>query len=259
MAKALQPIPASGLSIPRANVLIGDVGSNYMIDVGDVETFSLSLEVEEVERYGRNFSMKTLRRSDVIQVNATISMSVVDMTKFMRALSVASKDDSFYTQQAVTDNAVTFQNVAGGRVYKVPHMKLASVSVTDGSGLVEFVPGLHVVVLEDSGYIQVLNTPAGADGSMIVTYDAPAISSSDDMLMAGIGSNFDIRKTVHVVGINAVGPRDMLVLHDVQMRPDGERAFQGEDDYAQLSITGRVFADPTKPEGFQLGHMITID
>lgn len=258
MARSLQPIPASGLSIPRANVLIGDVGGDHLIDVGDVEAFSLSLEVEEVSRYGKNSSTKTLRRSDVTQVTATISMSVVDMTKFMRALSVASADSGRYTQSSAVGAEVSFTNVAGGRVYKVPHMRLTGVSVSDGSGRV-FTPGVHVVVLEDSGYVQVLSTPAGSDSEMVVTYSAPEIVADDDMLLAGIGSNFDVRKTVHVVGINKIGPRDMLVLHDVQLRPEGDRAFQGEDDYAQLTLTGKVFQDPSQPEGLELGHLITID
>ncbi len=35
-----------------------------------------------------------------------------------------------------------------------------------------------------------------------------------------------------------------MVLHDAQIRPSGEKAGIGEDDYASLELTGKVFADP---------------
>lgn len=258
MANQLQPLPASGLSVPRANILLADVGTQAFTDVGDCENFTMSLEVEEIERYGKNFSTKTLRKSDVIQVNATISFEVVDFTKFIRSLSVGADDKGRFTQNAATAETKTFASVAPGKVYKVDHMGISSVTVSDGSGLVEYIQGVHVIVLNDTGYIQVLVKPEGADADMVVEYSAPAIVADDEKVMAGIASNMNIRKTIHVIGIGAIGQRDLLVLHDVQMRPEGDRAFVGEDDYATLTITGRVFADVSKAEGLQLGHLITI-
>lgn len=257
MATQLQPIPASGLTVPRANVLMADVGSSEFIDIGDCESFSLSLEVEEIERYGKNFSTKTLRKSDVIQVNASISFEVVDFTKFMRALTVGADENGRYTQDAATDETVTFSNVSAGKVYKLPHMSISSISIDDGLG-VDYLEGTNVVVLGESGYIQVLTTPETAGSDLVVTYSAPAVAASDDRILAGVGSNFDIRKSVHVISINKIGARDLLVLHDVQLRPESERQFVGEDDYASLTLTGKVFADVSKAEGMQLGYLTEI-
>lgn len=258
MAKQLKPIPADGLSIPRANILIAEVGDTAFADVGDCESFSLSLEVQEVERYGKNFGTKQLRKSDVIQVDASISMELVDMTRFLRALSVAASDTGAALQTAAIGELHTVTGVEVGKVYKLPHRSVSNVAVADGTGAVDYVEGQHYVLLDETGYVQVIATPAGADTDLAVSYDAAEITADDDKLLAGIGSQWNVRRCIHVVGINKVGKRDILVLHDVQIRPEGDRAFQGGDEYATLTLTGRVFADPSQAEGFELGYLSEV-
>ena len=258
MAKQLRPIPSDGLSVERANVIMSDVGTNEFTDIGDVEGISISLSFEEIERYGKNFGTKQLRRSDITGINMALSMETVDMTRFMRTLAVGAKEGSYATQTAATSEVFTITSVKAGKVYKLPHRNLSAVTVDDGTGMVPYAVGVNVVILEESGYIQVLSVPTGADADVTVTYDAPAIGEVDDIMQVGIGSNFNIRKTLHIIGINDIGPRDLLVVHDVQLRPEGDRGLVGGDDYSSLSITGRVFADPSQEKGLELGYLTEI-
>ena len=259
MATQLRPLTAENLSIPRANVLIGAVGSNKLEDAGDCEAFSLSIEVQEAERYGKNFGLKTLRRSDVIQVDASVSMELVDMTKFLRALSVGGSDQGRVSQTAVTAATHTIQNVEAGRIYKLPHRAISNFSIDDGEAApVAFVEGVDYVLLQESGYVQIVKLPDGAGPNAEILYDAAQIDAVDEKLLVGIGSDQNIRRQIHVIGINKVGPRDVLVLHDVKIRADGDRGFIGGDDYATITLTGRVYADPSQEPGFELGYLSEI-
>ena len=255
MARELRKIPTDGLSIRACNALMADVSSNHFVDIGDVEAATLAIEVEEISRKGRNSATRYTRASDVVEVNATLTMTILDLSKFWRALSVGADTGTKYTQAEATAATFAVDGVKPG-IYKLPHLRVSNVSVADEA--TPFVQGIHYVVLEDTGYVQVLTVPAGATG-MEVTYDAAAVVAGDEVVRAGVGSNFDIHKTIHLVGINPRGPRDLLILHDVRLRIDGDVAFQGGDDYAQLEITGTVLADPSRDTEFALGELWTID
>ncbi|MCF7728659.1 hypothetical protein [Sulfitobacter sp. M22] len=257
MATQLRPLPNDQLQVGRANVLIGEVGGTIFDDFGDCESFAITVNVEEIERYGKNNGVKQLRRTDVIQVDAEITIEALDMTPQLRALSVGADLGSYFLQTAETAATFDIVSVEAGKIYELPHRKLSNVAIEDGMG-VPYVENIDYVLMDESGYLQIIKIPATADADLTVTYDAAEITADDGSFMAGIGSNFNVRRAIRVVAINKIGPRDMLVLHDVQIRPNAEKAMIGGDEYGSITLTGKVFIDPTQDPEFGLGYLTEI-
>lgn len=254
MATELRPLPNTNLALPRCNVLIGDVGGTEFVDLGDVEALSMELSVEEISRYGRNSGTKQLRKSDVIQVDATLTMTVMDMTKFARALSVGGAETS-QDQAAQTGLVYAATGAAAGKIYELPEFDVSNVVVQDGIGAETYVPGVDYIVLEEAGYVQILSVPAAADADIMVTYDCGERTGDNAIFMAGIGNAWNVEKAVKIVSINKIGPRDEITFHRVELRPSGSKDLQGQDDYATLELTGRIYVDPSQPSEFALGYM----
>ncbi|MCL6286191.1 hypothetical protein M3P21_22110 [Ruegeria sp. 2012CJ41-6] len=258
MATELRPIPNDKLEVGRANVMMAAVGGTAFDDFGDCESFTMSINVEEIQRYGKNSGVKRLRRSDVIQVDAEITIEALDMTPALRALSVGAELSTMYVQTAETTAKHDISGVQAGKIFELPKRKLSKVTVTDGAGGVTYASGVDYVLLEESGYLQIIQIPSGADADIEVTYDAAEIVVSEGKFKAGIGSNMNVRRTIHVISINTSGPRDQLVLHDVQVRPSGEKAMIGGDEFGSISLIGKVFVDPSQPPEFGLGYLTEI-
>jgi hypothetical protein len=258
MATQFQPLPNTNLAIPRAAVLIADVGSDTFTDLGDAENVALNIEVEEVERYSKNSGLKNLRASNVLQVTAALTLELADMTKFARAITVGGKEEK-YAQIGEVGLSKMVQNVDSGSIIKLPGFGVENVTVDDGSGAVQYIEGVHYTLLPESGYVQITAIPVGADSDVNIGFDLEdKTNPGDEIFQAGIGSFFNVRKTVHIVSVNRVGPRDLLVLNDVQMRVDGERAFVGGDEFATVSIAGKCFVDPSKSQNYQIGYLSEI-
>ena len=66
----------------------------------------------------------------------------------------------------------------------------------------------------------------------MVTYSA-VVAASDDRILAGVGSNFDIQERQCYLN-QQNWCRDLLVLHDVQLRLS-QTSICSEDDYASLT------------------------
>lgn len=229
-------------SIPYASVLAKLVGTSKWILLGDVDSFSLTIEPQRQDRYGKDGSTRTLRASVVTQVDSTVSFKAMQWTSFIRALSVMGTATT-QAQASATGQTHMIADVEAGGIYQLPHYQVSVTSATDGSGTpVAYTAGTHYELVDaDLGMIKVIAIPGGAGSDLVITYDAAAIDATDDLMQAEIASDVDIRGELIVRGLSESGPREVLHLHDVQFAPSGERPFiSGDDSFTGLDITGKA-------------------
>jgi hypothetical protein len=255
------PLPNDTYSLPRAQVLFRRHGTEKWINLGDVEAFSYTPELTEIERYGKDSDTRVLRRSDVIQKDANGSMTLVQMSDVVRGMMFMSDPDSYAAQAEVTAGTYTITNVEPGGIYRLPAFDVTVTAITDGNETepVNYVEGTHYKVDRRTGFIEILAIPEGASGTDAeVTYDAPEVTATEKRQELGLMQNNGVRGSLFVRGQGAVGPNDEVELWDCEIRPSGDVQLQGEDDYQQIELSFRVYADGTKPAGFEYGRIRSI-
>jgi hypothetical protein len=254
------PLPNDTYSLPRAQVLFRKQGTEKWINLGDVEAFSLTMETEFIERYGKDSGSRVLRRSDLIQKSCNGTMTLMQMTPAVRGMLFMSDPDSYAVQEAVTDAVVSITGVEAGGIYSLPHFDVSITSITDGAEVdpVSYAEGVHFKVDRRTGFIEILAIPEGAAGADIeVTYDAAAVGADDKRQELGLLSATSVRGTLFARGQGDIGPNDEVTLWDVEITPNGDVQIQGGDEYQQVELSLRVQADGTHP-GFEYGRIREI-
>jgi hypothetical protein len=229
-------------------------GQSYFEELGDVENFDLTIEVEELERRSNQYGVATLANASVIEVGASVETTLYQMTDRNRALGVAG-DKGTMAQTQASGETLTISGVEAGGIYEIPALSLSNVAVDDGeSSPVAYTLGTDYELDLEAGLIKVLQIPATAGSDMVVTYDQGEVASG---LQVGIGANPNIRGHLRLRGVNDVGVKVLVDLWDVQLRPSGSRSYIG-NDYAQVPLTGRAFVDGTQPTAYRLGMERTL-
>lgn len=247
-------------AIPKAQILWKPVGADSYTVLGDADDVNIETAVEETERYTNEEGLRIKSRTIVTQIDLTLSMTLVQLTDTNRALSLLGEVTPF-TQAAAADEV---KNIAGvnhnDAVYQLDHRFIdgASVVITDGATTVNYVEGTHYRVDAEGGFIQFIAEPDGADGDAVITYDVLEITADDGKNLIGPASKSANRGSIIIRGQNDVGPRVMVELWDVQLRPAGERSYISETDLDTIELEGDIFRDPTKPAGFELGQETLI-
>ena len=182
-------------------------------------------------------------------------MTLTQLSGFNRALAILGLLE-FQTQAAVVGVVKNISNVntANGVYFLDGDSDVTNVVITDGIAAETYVEDTHYILDAKTGMVQFIDQPAGADADVVITYDTTEVLAADEVAEIGIANNTDNRGTLYIRGTNEVGPRSLVVLHDVQLRPDGEREYISEEDFVSVEIVGRVFRDDTQPAGKQLGY-----
>jgi hypothetical protein len=253
--------PSDGLyELPRIQVLFRKQGESKFVNLGDTDAFTWTPNLTEIERYGKDSSTRVLRRTDVIQKDATIGMTLYQMTDTARGMLLMAEPDAYLAQDAVADGDVTFTNPAAGDIYSLGVRDVTLTSVTDGTTPtpVAYVVNVNYKVDRRTGMIEILSVPDGADTDLVIAYTAPAILETAKRWSGGPMSNNGVRGTLFLRGQGDIGENHEAWFWDVKLRPNGDVAFQGEDDYASIQLTGRCYADGTQPTGYEYGRMTSI-
>lgn len=255
-----QPLSNDTYRLPRCQVLFRKQGSTKWSNLGDVEALSITPELTEIERYGKDSSTRVLRRSDVVQKDANGSMTLMQATADVRGMLFMSDPDTYVAQDSVAAGEAEFSAVEAGGIYRLDSLDVTVSAVTDGDDVdpVPFVEGTHYRVDRRTGFIEVLALPETGDGDMVVTYTAPEITSTEKRQSLGLMSNNGVRGSLFIRGQGDIGPVEEVELWDVEIRPSGDIALQGEDDYASMELSMRIYADGTQAEGYQLGRIRSI-
>ena len=240
-------------SIPKAQILFKPLGAVAFELLGDADDVTIEPTIEESERFSNEGGVRLLAKTVVTQVDATVNMTLMQLSNRNRALSLLGLLE-FETQTAALAQVYLIEDVDhSDKVYQLPHIDLANVSVTDGAGAVPYVLNTHYRLDAPTGMIQFIAKPAGSDDDAEITYDGQAIVVGDKVAKFGIASQTENRGTLIIRGTNEVGPKSFVQLHDVQIRPDGGRAFISETDFSGVAVVGRVFRDENQDPGYELG------
>ncbi|MBB4064052.1 phage tail tube protein [Gellertiella hungarica] len=223
-------------------------GEEGGINLGDIEALGYTPNLTEIERYTKETPEKTLARTDVIQKDATLNLTLKSITSLVRAALFMDDPEQYLTQSATT-KTVTFAKLVKGRVYATG---LKDITVTSFEGdAVTFVEGTHFRVISETGHIEWIGDTVATGGELDVSGAAITVTSGKQQfgLMAGNG----LRGKLDLFGSNEIGVPMHIEFWDVKLTPSGEVALQGGDDYTEVQLTGRVYADLSRDARFRFG------
>lgn len=250
-----KPLSNDLYSIPKAQLLFRPQGQETFELLGDSDEVTIETAVEETERFTNEAGIRLLAITIVTQVDATVNMTLVQLSDRNRALSLLGELDAAIQ----TLDATVVKNISdvltNDAIYQLDgDFDVTITSITDGAGTETYIEGTHYRVDRAGGFVQFIDKPAGADDDAIITYSRPEVVAADERAKIGIASRTENRGTLIIRGTNEVGPRLMVTLHDVQLRADGSRNYISETDVDSIAIVGRVFRDENQPSGFELGQ-----
>jgi hypothetical protein len=252
-------LSANLYALTRAQVFWKGEADTTWMNLGDCESFTLNMEVEEIERFAKDSAVKIRRRSDVLQVTPTISMTLLQLTPFLQAARVLGDYSQKLTQTVGTNIVETFTGGGvPGALHRIAAWDATIVSVTDGAGSpVPYVAGTNFTFDEKSGMLEITSKPGGSGANVVVTYNRPAITAGERLRM-GVAQQAQIKGSLMIRGVGSIGPQSIFELWNSQIRPEGDLPFIGADEYDQVTITGRLFADNTKATGYEYGQLVTL-
>ena len=249
-----KPLSNNLYSIPKAQILFKPQGVDTFELLGDTDDVTVEPTIEETERYTNEAGIRLLALTIVTQVDAEVNMTLVQLSDRNRALSLLGALENA-TQAAAVGKTKTITGVdTNDKIYQLDgDVDVDNVVITDGVAAVTYVEGTDYRVDRAGGFVQFIDLPAGADADAIITYDTVEILAADERAKIGLANRTENRGTLIIRGTNEVGPRLMLTLHDVQLRPAGERSYISETDLDTIEVIGRVFRDENQPTGLELG------
>ena len=213
---------------------------------GDVDSFTMNLNVTKVSRYAKNRSVRTKAIEIVTQIDSTISFKCMQIDDYVRACALLGVP-VFMTQVAGA-STYTEQDVRVGDIIYVGAYDISAVTVKAGGGAgVDLPEGSYKVVDPALGGVQILAIPEeaavvveGAVTSMPVTvsFTKAAITAADARTRIGVGQQPSIDLEIMVRGVSAQGVKGVLHVLHAQLAPANDVAFIGGDEFVGIDITG---------------------
>ena len=228
------------------------------INVGDYENVSYNIEIEEEDI----FSPQTPERSKVATLptesNITLSFELSQLTDMFRAIAYQSDPTLVFQQDAVPAGKVSIVKGKAGRIFPTGRRKISDVKVVSkAAGAPVYVEGTHFQYDGETGHVEILkHSNDGAEADFDIEFKAAAVAGRQ---IWGMLSNTDIRGSLMFQSTNKYGPKQLVEFWDVQFRADGDQTLgSNSTDWANVSFTGSVFADPMKPLAFQYGQVTDL-
>lgn len=235
-------------------------GTDGAVKLGDMETIGFSPTYEESERYSREYPTRTLVRSDVKQKDATFTATLMSITGTALGMIFMDDPDQYVAQAAAAEQTRIIEGVKVGRIYNLGKRDVTITSFDDGENEpVDYVAGTHYRLVPQTGDVEIVAIPAGAASDAVIEFSAAEIVESDGRQELGLMANNGVRGKLTLWGINDIGVSIHVEIWDIEWRPNGEVQIHGSDEYLQLPVTGRVYADPSQPVRFAFGRITIID
>lgn len=232
--------PISGnYVIPKGFAFARFAGNDYFEELGDMDAFETSVEVERDERKDNRFGVARTSDSQVTDIGVTVSMTLMQHTNRNRALAVMGSN-GVMTQTAETALTKTFENTVANQFYGLDRFDVTITSVTDELDN-NLVLGVDYTVDAKSGVIQ----PLKVFEEFVVTYGCAAILPASNRLKTGVGGNPDIEAELLLVGNNLKGQKVHVRLWKVRLTPSSGRGYIG-NERAGIEIEGECLADAVK-------------
>lgn len=249
-------------SIGKANIWFKPEGSDCYSLLGDSDSVDVTTEVTTTERFSNECGLRTKAQEIVTEINATVSMTLVQLNDTNRALSLLGEANEF-TQVGAAGIVEQFTGCgAVGSIVNLANSFVdtgGTITVTDGAGAITYVQGTDYLLDDLSGAIQIIAEPAGGpDGDLEVTYDTLTITATDEKNRIGLASKSDNTGSLIIRQCQDFGPNVRLFLPIVQLRPAGDRSYVSETDFDTIELEGSILSDSTQPAGFELGEELLL-
>jgi len=251
------PLSNDLYSIGKATLWFKPAGDDQFTLLGDSDDVSIAIEVTEQDRYNNECGLRRKARTIVTEIDALVSMTLVQLSDLNRGLSLLGSVIEYAQAAAAAHNQIEVGAGVANTIVELDSAFIDSFVMTDGLAN-PYVEDVNYKVDKQGGYVQILSLPA-ADADLDMTYDILEIVAADGKNKIGIGSKSDNRGTLVIRSCAAVGPNVRVTLHDVQLRPSGDRSYVSDTDFDTIEIEGSVFLDPNQPAGFELGEELLLE
>lgn len=230
--------PSSDLyALTRVEPIFYPGGGSVGEHLGDVESAVLRSNFTEIERNSKNFGARTTTRSDIIQRSGSLEMALLQFTDRVREIMFmgAQRNVVYAAEAAGLMEAVV---VPANGIIRLPKQNVEVASVTPNGGGVALAEDQYRV---DSvaGFVQVF--PGG-------TYDIAWTSAETTRKKIGGFSNSGARGSLVMRGVNDVGLKTLVTVHDLEFRLTGDIPLVGADDYDQVTVQARMYPDLTQAD-----------
>lgn len=233
--------PISGnYVIPKGFAFAKFTGNDYFEELGDLDSFELSVEVERDERDDMRFGVARTADSQVTSIGVTVSFTLMQHTNRNRALGVMGSVGTM-TQTAATAIEAEILGAKANQIYPIGAFDISNVVVTsDDLGATTLVLGVDYTFDAKSGVIQPLK-----DTDLYITYDRAAILPVSNRLKTGIGGNPDIEAELLLIGNNLKGSKVHVRLWKVRLTPSSGRGYISSER-SGIEVEGEALADAIK-------------
>jgi len=207
-------------------------GFDDAVHMGDFESLVLKPEFEEIERFSKNFSTKTLARSDVIARGGTLDMTVLQRTPEIKQIAFMGLEKAL---GQVAENGIE-KAVAKVRANGIIMLGKRDVTVHSVKVGAIALPATAYKVDRRTGLVQVFDEAE----DVTVTYSVPVVDRTKigGFSTTGLFGKFWFR------GLDAVNEEPLFLnVWRVQFKISGDTPLVGGDDYDQLQITGKLYPD----------------
>ncbi|KAA1237138.1 hypothetical protein FHL81_10895 [Agrobacterium tumefaciens] len=233
-------------------------GADYAESLGDIEAANLTPTLTDIERFSREYAEKTLAATKTIQKDASFTMTCLSLNRTTASMLFMDSDGDKLTQAAVATETKTFTNLKVGRSYNLGKRNVSIISIDDGSEEpVNFVLDAHYKLVAETGDIEIIAIPSGAT-QVEVTFSAAAIDEEDDIAVYGLMAGQGVFGKITFYGINDEGVRYQIEFWNVRITVTGSIPLQGGDDYLQVELNVRVYADGTKPSKYRFAKITEL-
>jgi hypothetical protein len=251
---------AGNYVIPKGYILARFAGNDYFEELGDTDSFTITVDVTRDERKDNRFAVARTSDSQVTDITVSTSFTLMQHTNRNRALGVMGSVGTL-TQTAGTGVSVEFTDLVANQIYWLQRFDLTNVVVTDGAATdpVTYVSGVDYLVDVKSGFFQPLKDLEAVE----ITFGATAIADTAKRLKTGIGGNPDLQAEIIHVGNSLKGEKVFTRLWAVRLSPSGGRGYIGTERQG-LEISGQAQIDTARAlaEGdvdeFAFGYETTL-
>lgn len=227
---------------------------------GDYSNFAITPEFEENDVTSNEYPERVLDFVDITSADITVSFTARMLTPFLRRASMLSK--RLTKTQAAVEDVTHSQAVTSGGVIRLPHLAITDCIVeAGGAGAQVYVEGEHFTIDKISGFLVVLKHPEGVvlDVKEQAVIDVIYSAAEFTREAFGLMSQTSIQTSIAFRQKTKWGPQVLVIIHKVQIRPDGEIVLGGDGtEFGETTYTCRVFPDVTKGGDFQLGEAIDL-
>jgi hypothetical protein len=247
---ALSPISGNYV-VGKGMVFFKVTGSNKWEELGDVDSFSLSQEVERLERFSNQYAVRTQTDARINQQKYTLAATLFQLNRRNRAMGLLA-DVTDLTQSGGTGPTQVISGIVTGGIYKLDYNNVTMVTLTDGAGQ-SYTVSTHYELDSEAGLVRIIGKPAAAGSNLAAFYSKAAIVAGDERLNAGIGSSPNLEGSIMFRGVNTVGRAVEVMFWKVRIAPSGEREYIS-DEYSSIQIEGECLADSTQAANYTIGY-----